>query len=70
MQCKLDVIVLTKTKETICYYETFGYDGQNTLNTVTNDLMHVSVPTEKDHNSQQLSHMPMKDQHFCAHSCS
>jgi hypothetical protein len=45
------------------YYESLGYGGTNALNTVTNDLMHVSVPTEDG------SNMPLRDQHFCAHSC-
>jgi hypothetical protein len=69
MQCKLDLIVLTKTKEMIYYYESFGYNGKGALNTITNDLMHVSVPAEMDHNSPQPSHMPLMDQHHHAHSC-
>jgi hypothetical protein len=51
MQCKLDIIILTKTNETIYYCESFGYGGKDALNTVTNDLTQVSVPTEKDPNS-------------------
>jgi hypothetical protein len=65
----LDLIILTKTKETIHNYESFGYGGQNALNTVTINLMYVSVPTEEDHNSHQPSHMPVRDQHSCVHSC-
>jgi hypothetical protein len=33
MQCKLDLIILTKTKETIRYCESFGYGGNVALNT-------------------------------------
>jgi hypothetical protein len=46
MQCKLDLIVLTKTKETICYCESHTYGGKVALNTASNDLMQVSVPAE------------------------
>jgi hypothetical protein len=63
MQCKLDLIIITKTKEVINYYESFGYDGKNALNTVTNDLTNASVPAEDE------SNMPLKGQHFRAHSC-
>jgi hypothetical protein len=43
---QLNLIILTKTKETIRYSESFGYDGKSALNTISNDLMHVSVPEE------------------------
>jgi hypothetical protein len=43
---QLDLIVLTKTKEMICYCESFRYGAKSALNTVTNDSMHVSVPAE------------------------
>jgi hypothetical protein len=33
MQCKFDLIVLTKIKEMIHYYELFGHDGK-TLSTL------------------------------------
>jgi hypothetical protein len=48
MICTHDLIVLTKTKDTIHYYRSFRYSDKNALNTVTNDLMHVSVPVEKN----------------------
>jgi hypothetical protein len=63
MQCKLDLIVLTKIKEMIYYCETFRYGGKNALNNVTNDLTHVTVPTEDE------SNIPLRDQHFRAPSC-
>jgi hypothetical protein len=69
MQCKLSLIILTKTKEIIHYCESFGYGGKVALNTVSNDLMQVSVPAKKDHNSHQPSHMSLSDQHSCVHSC-
>jgi hypothetical protein len=46
MICTHALIVLTKTKETIHYCESFGYGGRNTLTNVSNDLTHVSVPAE------------------------
>jgi hypothetical protein len=48
---QLDLIILTKIREAIHYCESLEYGGQDTLNTVTIDLTHVNVPTEKDHNS-------------------
>jgi hypothetical protein len=45
---QLDLIILTKTKETFRYCKSFDYGGESTLNTVANDLMHVSVLVE-DH---------------------
>jgi hypothetical protein len=80
MKMQLDLIVLTKIKETIRYCESFRYGGQNALNIVAIDLTHVSVSTENG--SQQSSifiHalkgsaltcplMPLADQHFHAHS--
>jgi hypothetical protein len=66
---QLDLTVLTKTKEMIHYYELFRYGGKNALNIDTNDLTHVSVPIEEDHNSHQPSHMPLWGQHSHAQSC-
>jgi hypothetical protein len=43
---KMVLTVLTKTKEMICYCESFGYGGTTFSNIVANDLMHVSVPAE------------------------
>jgi hypothetical protein len=45
---QLDLIVLTKRKEMICYCESFGYGGTTLSNIVANDLTHISVPTEID----------------------
>jgi hypothetical protein len=63
MQYKLDLIILTKTKEIIRYCESHAYSGKVALNNVTNNLTYVSVPTEDGWN------MSLRDQHFCAHSC-
>jgi hypothetical protein len=38
MQCKLNLIVLTKIKEMIHYCKMFRYGGKSALNTVTNIL--------------------------------
>jgi hypothetical protein len=54
-------------RKMIRYCESFGYSGKDTLNTITNNLTQVSVPTEDDHNNHQPSHMTLRDQHFCAH---
>jgi hypothetical protein len=43
---QLDLIILTKRKETIRYCEMFGYGGTTLSNIVANNLSHVSVPTE------------------------
>jgi hypothetical protein len=43
---QLVLIVLTKTKETIHYCESFRYGGNNALNTVANDLTHVNILAE------------------------
>jgi hypothetical protein len=48
----------------IRYCESFKYGVKVALNTVTLDLIHVSVPAEDG------SNMPLVDQHFCAHSWS
>jgi hypothetical protein len=69
MKMQLDLISLIKTKEMICYCKSFGYGGQNALNTISNDLTHVSELIEKDHNGYQPSPMPLGDQHSRAHSC-
>jgi hypothetical protein len=45
---QLILIVLTKTKETIHYCETFGYGGTTLSNIIANDLTHVSVPAEDE----------------------
>jgi hypothetical protein len=66
---QLDLIILTKTKRNDPLLRIVRIRWYNALNTVTNDLMHVSVPIEKDHNSHQPSHMPLREQHFRAHSC-
>jgi hypothetical protein len=44
---QLILITLSKRKEMIHYYESFGYGGTTLSNFVTNDLTHVSVPTEE-----------------------
>jgi hypothetical protein len=41
------LIILTKRKGMICYYETFGYGGTMLSNIIANDLTHVSVPVEE-----------------------
>jgi hypothetical protein len=46
LMMKMVLTVLTKTKEMICYCESFGYGGTTFSNIVANDLMHVSVPAE------------------------
>jgi hypothetical protein len=46
MICTHDLTILTKTKEMTHYCESFGYGGSNALTSISNDLMHVSVPTE------------------------
>jgi hypothetical protein len=43
---QLVLIVLTKREETIRYCESFGYGGKSALTNVSNDLTHVTVPTE------------------------
>jgi hypothetical protein len=43
---QFSLIVLTKTKETIRYCESFGYGGTTLSNIVSNDLTHVSVPAD------------------------
>jgi hypothetical protein len=40
------LIILTKRKEMIRYYESFGYGGTTLSNIIANNLMHVSVPAE------------------------
>jgi hypothetical protein len=69
MKMQLELTNVTKTKEMIRYCESLRYGGQITLNNITIDLTHVSVPAKKDHNSHQPSHMPLRDQHSLAHSC-
>jgi hypothetical protein len=46
MQCKLSLIILTKTKTTIRYCELFGHGGKMLSTHVTNDLTQVSAPAE------------------------
>jgi hypothetical protein len=46
MICTHDLIVLSKTKETICYCELFGHGGKTLSIDVTNDLTQVNIPTE------------------------
>jgi hypothetical protein len=70
MQCKLDLIILTKTKENDPVLRIVRIWWQNALNTITNDLMQVSIPAEEDHNSHQPSHMRLRDQYFHGHTCS
>jgi hypothetical protein len=79
MKMQLDLIILTKIKETIRKCESFGYNSQIALNTVSIDLMHVSVPIENgSQQSSTITHalggpvlacplMPIVDQHFRAH---
>jgi hypothetical protein len=43
---QLILIILSKREETIRYCESFWYGGTTLSNIVTNDLTHVSVPTE------------------------
>jgi hypothetical protein len=47
---QLVLIVLTKRKEMIHYYESFEYGGTMLSNIVANDLTHVSVPAENRSN--------------------
>jgi hypothetical protein len=47
MICTHDLTVLTKIKETTRYCESFEYGGRNALINISNDLMHISVPTEE-----------------------
>jgi hypothetical protein len=63
MKCTLTLIVLAKTKETIRYCESHAIGDKVALNTISIDLMQVSVPAEDG------SNMPLVDQHFHAHSC-
>jgi hypothetical protein len=58
-----DLIVLTKTKEMTRYYESVGYGGKTLSTHVSIILTQVSVPTENG------SKMPLRNQHFHAHSC-
>jgi hypothetical protein len=41
------LIILTKRKGMIRYYETFRYGGTMLSNIIANDLTHVSVPVEE-----------------------
>jgi hypothetical protein len=43
---QLILIILTKRKETICYYESFGYGSTTLSNIVANILTQVSVLVE------------------------
>jgi hypothetical protein len=43
---QLDLIILTKIKETIRYCELFGHGGKTLSTHVPNDLTCVSVPVE------------------------
>jgi hypothetical protein len=45
---QLVLIVLTKRKETIWYYESIGYGGTTLSNIIAKDLMHVSVAVEDE----------------------
>jgi hypothetical protein len=47
---QLDLTILTKRKETIHYYESFGYGGKYTLNKRFYRSNGVSVPTENRSN--------------------
>jgi hypothetical protein len=51
MQCNLNLIIFTKTKEMIRYCESHAYAGEVALNTISNNLVQVNVHAEKDHNS-------------------
>jgi hypothetical protein len=53
MLCTHDLIVLTKTKETIRYCESFEYGGKTLSTNVSSILTQVSVPAEDG--SQQLA---------------
>jgi hypothetical protein len=44
---QLILIIITKRKEMIRYYESIGYGGTTLTNIIANDLMHVSVPAEE-----------------------
>jgi hypothetical protein len=46
MICTHNLIILIKTKETICYYELFSHGGKTLSTYVTIDITQVSVPTE------------------------
>jgi hypothetical protein len=39
---QLVLIILTKTKEMICYCESFRYGGTTLSNIIANDLTHIS----------------------------
>jgi hypothetical protein len=47
MICTPNLIILTKTKET-SYCELFEHGGKTLSTDVTNNLTHVSVPTEDE----------------------
>jgi hypothetical protein len=47
---QLDLTVLTKRKETICYCESFGYSGKYTLNKCFYHSNGVSAPAENGSN--------------------
>jgi uncharacterized membrane protein len=46
MQCKLDLIILNKTKEDNPLLRIIQIQWQNALNTVTNILMQVNIPAK------------------------
>jgi hypothetical protein len=52
-----DLIILTKTKQTILYCELFGYGGKTLLTNVSSILMQVSVPAKDgSHQSATFTH--------------
>jgi hypothetical protein len=69
MICTHDLITLTKAKEMTRYCGSNTFGGKVGLNTVSIELMQVSVPIENRSNSHQPSHMPLRVQHPHAHSC-
>jgi hypothetical protein len=62
MQCKLDLIILTKIKEKRSATMNRSDTAVKMLSTpLLIILTHVSVPTKKDHNNHQPSHMLLRD---------
>jgi hypothetical protein len=58
-----------KKKEKIRYCESFKYGGKTLSTIISIILTQVNVPAENRSNSQQPSHMHLRDQHSRAHSC-
>jgi hypothetical protein len=65
-----DLIIITKKNEMIRYCESHAIGGKVALSIVSINLTQVSIPAENGSNSHQSSHMPLRDQHSRAQSCS